>query len=161
MKKRSKIDRGSDLKPLYVVFSQKNRLVYQPWLWWWLKNRRQIKQYIPQHAPKSISKYDPKYVGINVLGGLIPIAVAGWQFTRVAVSPIILITTFTTVFCYFSVKIIPARGICLKNSRIWTIVFAISFLAFWIGDRNSMTAIAYAGIPWFSNRRRSTPLKRF
>jgi len=25
--------------PLYVVFKHEDRLVYQPWLWWWLKNR--------------------------------------------------------------------------------------------------------------------------
>ena len=132
--------------PLYVVFSQKNSLVYQPWLWWWLKNRRQIKRYIPKYAPESISKYDPKHFGVNVLGGLIPIAVACWQFIRVAVSPILLVTAVTTVFCYFSVKIIPNRGICIRNSRIWTIVLAISILTSWIGDRNHAIAIAYAGI---------------
>lgn len=132
--------------PLYVVFSQKGRLVYQPWLWWWLKNRRQIERYIPKHNSKSISKYDPKYQSINLLGGILPVAVASFQFTRVAISPILLITAVTTIFCYFWVEVIPGNAIYLKYRQMWTIVLAISVLAICISDLSYTAAIAYGGI---------------
>ncbi|MEL6496501.1 MAG: DUF1614 domain-containing protein [Cyanobacteria bacterium J06623_7] len=135
--------------PLYVYFFEQGNVVYQPWLLWWLKNHRQENSYTPeyeQYAQKYINRHAPKYVGINILGGLLPIAVACWQFNRVEANSILLVAIITTIFCYFSVKISSLGNISLKKRQIQIIVLAVSILAIGISDRLHAGAIAYAGI---------------
>ena len=84
-------------------------------------------------------------MGINIIGGLIPIAIAFWQFTRVAVSPIFLVTAVTIAYCYFMVEV--ANGsTSLKKRESWTIALLVSILTICIAEPTSRMAISYAGI---------------
>jgi len=132
--------------PILVIFSKQGRLIYQPWAWWWLKNHKKKKSYIPKHGVKQIHKYAPKYLYINILGGVLPVSIACWQLSRVSPLLIALFIAITTPLFYLLVKLVANRGIMIRTKRIWKVALVVAILAVWLGDRNSGGAIAYAGI---------------
>ena len=136
--------------PIYVIFTKKGRFIYQPWLWWWLRNHRKKKLYIPKHGVQYIHKYVPKYFYINIIGGIVPVAIACWQFSRVSPLQIVLLIAITTPIFYLWVKVVANYGVLIPDNRIWQVALIVAISTVWLGDRSSAGAIAYAGITWGS-----------
>ncbi|MEL6938631.1 MAG: DUF1614 domain-containing protein [Cyanobacteria bacterium J06598_1] len=69
------------------------------------------------------------YVGINLVGGLMPVAIALYQFTRLPIVPTLLVTLAITATCYISVRVRPTFCITLTSEQILVIALLAALLS--------------------------------
>ena len=140
--------------PIYVFYSQRGQNMGSFYPVWWLKNPK-LRQISINPTTVSVSKRYPqdidnfksiKYLKINIVGGLIPLLVAGWQFSRVPWQSIVITTAIATIMNYFLVQVVFNRGVYIKNHWLWSIVLLITTFAIVLGTKDSVGAIAYAGV---------------
>ncbi len=116
--------------PLYFIinnFDKKNPISYELAPIWLLKclNREYRRKYSFSFFPKPNQIYC-RYVGINVVGGLIPISIALYQLSRLPLAPVILVTFIVTVLTYFWVNVNPIGIISLNHKFLYLVVIIAS-----------------------------------
>ena len=80
-------------------------------------------------------------VAVNVGGGLIPVLLALYQFTRSDAIVIVAVTVIVTIASYFSVQIVPGIGIQM-NALVGPLTAALSAVLI---AGNEAPAVAFAG----------------
>jgi uncharacterized membrane protein len=80
-------------------------------------------------------------IALNVGGGLIPVGLALYQFTRANTSAILIVTAIVTCVCYFSAHVVPGIGIQM-NALIAPLTASLSAVLLTEGQAPS---VAFAG----------------
>lgn len=83
-------------------------------------------------------------VALNVGGGLIPMLVALYQFTRVSPLLIVAVTAIVTIASYYAAQVVPGIGIQM-NPLLAPLTAALSAMLLAGGTPNVIPAIAFAG----------------
>lgn len=126
--------------PLYLTMSAKGIRLrsYELFPVWLLKQRNASyrNSFQVQHC-----------VAINLVGGIIPIGIALYQFGRNSPSSILMVTSVVTVMSYVFASVIPGKGICFRRHQLWilVIVAALSALKMAEYSSGSAAAIAFSG----------------
>jgi uncharacterized membrane protein len=81
-------------------------------------------------------------VALNVGGGLIPVVLALYQFSRVPPLPILIVTAIVTVVSYYGSRIVPGIGIQM-NPLLAPLTAALAAIA--LSQGISAAPIAFAG----------------
>ena len=125
--------------PLYMVAAQDGQVRYELFPIWLLR----------RNQPTYKSDFKPHtFVGINVVGGLLPLSLALYQFSRTPPSSILIVTAIVAVVCYFSVRVVPGIGIYLKPGFLWLVSIATALSAMWVvvgGIDRTDVSVAFAG----------------
>jgi uncharacterized membrane protein len=125
--------------PLYVVAVWNNYVRYDLFPIWLLKfNNSTYRAHFQPHT----------YVGINVTGGLIPLTLALYQFSRTPPFAIFTVTAIVAVISYFFVRVEPGVGIYFKSGLFWVVTFITALSALWIvieGADRADASVAFAG----------------
>ena len=125
--------------PLYMVLRQENQIRYELFPIWLLRrNQLNYQSGFNLHT----------FVAINVIGGLLPLMLALYQFNRTPPLGILIVTAITTTVCYFSVRVVPSTRIEFKAGSllIVSIITALSAMSLVAGGiyRTDVSA-AFAG----------------
>lgn len=80
-------------------------------------------------------------VALNVGGGLIPVLLALYQFTRVSIAIALAVTAIVTLVCYFSAHVVPGIGIQM-NALVAPLTASLCAVLFSSGQS---PPIAFAG----------------
>jgi uncharacterized membrane protein len=90
------------------------------------------------------------FLAINVSGGLLPLLLALYQFSRTPASSILIVTTIVAVICYFSVIVLPGTGIFFKSGSLLVTsianVLSSICLAFGKSDGTDVSVAFAAGV---------------
>ncbi len=81
-------------------------------------------------------------VALNVGGGLIPVLLAIYEFTRSDAIAILLVTAIVTFVCYFSARVVPGIGIQM-NALVAPLTASISAVV--IAAESLVPSVAFAG----------------
>ncbi len=95
-----------------------------------------------------IRHYTCGCVSLNVAGGLIPIGLALYQFTRVQPAAILGVTAIVTLCSYCLVNVRPGAAIVAPWSRFWVIIWVAAMAAMVLssgGGARLDVAVAFAG----------------
>jgi uncharacterized membrane protein len=124
--------------PLYLVAVQNNRVRCELFPVWLLRVKN----------PAYRTRFQPHtFVGINIVGGLIPLGLALYQFSRVSSSAIFAVTAIVAVMSYCLVRVVPGVRIYFKFWLFWLVVLVTTLSALWFGAKvgDSSLSIAFAG----------------
>jgi uncharacterized membrane protein len=125
--------------PLYLVAIQQNQVRYELFPIWLLRAKNLAYR----------SRFQPHtFVGINIMGGLIPLLLALYQLSRSSPLAILTIAAIVTLLSYCFVRVVPGVGIFFRPGTLWLMVLITALLALWFGARvggDSSLSIAFAG----------------
>lgn len=122
--------------PLYLVAVQNNRVRCELFPIWWLRAKNRAYRF--QFKPHT-------FIGINMVGGLIPLLLALYQFSRTSPSAIFAVALIVAVLSYYFVRVVPGVGIFFKHRLFWIVVLVTTLAALWIGAGDSSPSVAFAG----------------
>ena len=123
--------------PLYVVAVCHSQVRYELFPIWLLRlNSPAYKARFQLHT----------FVGINVAGGLIPLVLALYQFSRTSPSAILAVAAIIAVISYFFVTVVPGMGVYTKFRLLWLISLIAALAALRIvGTGHAAVSVAFAG----------------
>lgn len=122
--------------PLYLVVVQNNQVRCELFPVWLLRSKNSA--YRARFKPHT-------FVGINIVGGLIPLLLALYQLSRTSPSAIFAVASIVAVISYCCVRVVPGIGIYFKLWLFWLVVLVTTLAALWLGAGDSSPAIAFAG----------------
>ncbi len=122
--------------PLYLVAIHHNRVRCELFPIWLLRAK----------SPVYRSRFQPHtFVGINTVGGLIPLLLALYQFSRTSPSAIFAVASIAAGLSYCFVRVVPGVRIYFKFWLFWIVVLVTTLSALWFGADSSSSSIAFAG----------------
>ncbi len=123
--------------PLYVVAVRQGQVKYELFPIWLLKsNNPAYKTRFQSHT----------FVGINLAGGLTPLVLALYQFSRTPPSAILTVAAIIAVISYFFVTVVPGMGVYTKSRLFWlmSLIAALAALRT-VGTGHTAASVAFAG----------------
>ena len=123
--------------PLYVVAVCQSQVKYELFLIWLLR----------LNSPAYKTRFQPHtFVGINVAGGLIPLVLALYQFSRTPPAAILAVAAIIAVISYFFVTVVPGMGVYARSRLLWLISLIAALSALHIASRTGYAVpVAFAG----------------